>query len=301
MDKKLVSIFYDYFVNPRKAKRYMQVINEHGVWSYQAQHRSLRTFVLERHLLGEVTLATCNLDDDNNTRFMCVDSDDESGKLDILDECAKDCHWLTVREGRRPGKHGHLWLLLTKPIPGELAYDLIRVLIDRAGLKESDFDRVFPMQKTADNFGSCVKLPLAHHKKPDANGAVAWFDGVKHDVNASLLWVAEQQRNDADKVIELALKNKPAPALVKEYRAPRDNRLKRVTFDDVIRIMSRKAKPGNNGWYNANCPCSSKHEHGDANPSFGFKRATDGGAIVKCQGGCLPKDIYCELSRGGCL
>ena len=64
------------------------------------------------------------------------------------------------------------------------------------------------------------------------------------------------------------------------------------SFDDVhaaLERMGRRLKQSAE-WFNTNCPA-----HEDRNPSFGLKRADDGGAITKCQAGCKHADILDSL------
>ena len=64
------------------------------------------------------------------------------------------------------------------------------------------------------------------------------------------------------------------------------------SFDDVhaaLERMGRRLKQSGE-WFNTNCPA-----HEDRNPSFGLKRANDGGAITKCQAGCKHADILDSL------
>ena len=67
------------------------------------------------------------------------------------------------------------------------------------------------------------------------------------------------------------------------------------SFDDVHAALERMGRTlkQSGEWFNTNCPA-----HEDRNPSFGIKRAPDGGAITKCQAGCNKADILLSLGLG---
>ncbi len=158
--------------------------------------------VIKSHLAGEITLGFYALDKDNNCKWLCFDSDSADGQLDKLAKLFQDNGWLVIREGKRPGRDGHLWLLFDKPVPAIYLRKLAQLFLRKAGIAESQFE-LFPAQDTIIDVGNLVRVPLGIHRKPGADNAIGWFESVPHNINVQLEWLCSQPINSADALFKL--------------------------------------------------------------------------------------------------
>ncbi len=148
--------------------------------------------------------------------------------------------WHTIREGRRPGRDGHLWLLFDSPIAGEYLVNFGNAVLRLAGAKNSGIE-IFPKQAKADRLSSAVRLPLGIHRKPGADNRRGWFNITQqnyyscHDVEYQLAWLAAQPLNDADTAIELAEVHKPIVLTpIKRVREYGNSNHKRINILDFV-------------------------------------------------------------------
>jgi hypothetical protein len=282
--RHLISYFAVRFVN-RKDAYYRQQLDGR----YLAVYEPVTLRLIEQHLKHYgLTISVPALDTDNFGKWICFDGDSENGALDRLQLFLRQHGWHCIREAKRPGKAGHLWLLFDAPIAGEYLYNLSRAMVRLAGVPTFKLD-VFPIQKTIGKIGSAVRLPLGRHLKPEAHGAIGWFQVPPKDVIQQLEWFAQQPLNSAFDAVELAREYKP---ILRQRRIEPHvsyNGPKRITFEEAI--VKTQAKHGSGGWWRGHCPTPA-HEHGDRHPSLVINCADDGGAIVKCFGGCSAREIY---------
>lgn len=156
------NIFIQRFVNNVKASALQ---NQDG--SYQARRsQPVTTRLLNQHLHGNVTIGVYAVNpQDNTSRWLCFDSDEESEESFI-----KITHWLSsyninsVRESKRPGRSGHLWVHFERSIP---TVDAFRILFHGRFLYQFKGE-IYPHTDTpltCDKIGLLVRLPLGLHRK----------------------------------------------------------------------------------------------------------------------------------------
>jgi hypothetical protein len=197
---------------------------EGGRYVYQ----SVTPQLIRRHLAGQLTCAWTALDEDKCSKWLCFDSDVADGQLDRLESCLRE--WLAnpIREGRRPGRDGHLWLLFDQPVKASQLITLGDAMMKEAGV--ANLER-FP--KSASGF-SQVRGPLGINLKPEANGARGWFDGAEQDLREQLLWLEGQPLNTAKSAIECAELHKRRPTPTKKYAGQRSRVKKFVNILNLI-------------------------------------------------------------------
>ena len=139
-------------------------------FGYKPIHKPVTVEVIKAHLAGETTLGFYSLDKDNTSKWLCFDSDSANGQLDKLEQLFKDHHWPTIREGRRLGRDGHLWLLFDKPSSAIHLRQLGRLFLKKAGIAEGQIE-LFPKQDKINNLGNLIRAPFGIHKKPGADNA----------------------------------------------------------------------------------------------------------------------------------
>jgi len=149
--------------------------------------------LLIRHLRGALTIALSATDQSGCSKWLAFDSDKEDGSLDKIEKAVKTCGGYCIRESKRPGRDGHLWLLLDKPMPAMLLITLGDVFKKVADV-DSEIE-IFP--KFANKY-SQLRAPLGVNRKPEAKGARGWFEGVEPNPLAQLKWLSKQPLNRAD-------------------------------------------------------------------------------------------------------
>lgn len=143
-----------------------------------------------RHLAGKVTCSWPAVDEGGNSRWVCWDSDHESGEIERLQRLLANWGMPSYREAMRPGRDGHLWMFLSQPAP---AGDLIlfnQEAFAHGGV-ENDAVEFFP--KSADRF-SQVRGPLGVHRKPGANGIRGWFQDAPASIDEQLQFLGQVQK-----------------------------------------------------------------------------------------------------------
>lgn len=179
-----------------------------------------------RHLKGWVTCAWPAIDSNHCSRWICFDSDTEDGDLDKLERTLRSWGIHVIREGGRPGRAGHLWVLFDRPVPATLLIILGDAAIKFAGVRPATTDYPYGIERFPKFAAglSQVRGPLGINLKPEAKGACGWFDGVEHNVRAQLEWLAVQPLNQAQDAIREAEKHAPKTKLVIAKPRYRKNR-----------------------------------------------------------------------------
>jgi len=180
--------------------------------------------MLMKHLIGKITLGVYSTNPDgSNCKWLCWDVDDEQE-----DELEQLTGWLSyfnihsIRESRRPGRSGHLWIFLDQPISSVDAYRILRFGYDMSQLR----GEYFPAQPELknDQMGNLVRLPLGRHRKPSAKGVWGLFEGPANTTpEAQLFWFLEQRTNriaDISRILE-TVPNLDPPKVRKKYDGPR--------------------------------------------------------------------------------
>ena len=172
--------------------------------------------LVQQHFRGQITCAWPALDENNCSKWLCFDSDTSDGDLDILEEFLRKCGWHAIREGRRLGRAGHLWLLFDGPIPAAVLIVLADAMIGLAGVRPVSKEYPHGIERFPHyaNKYSQVRGPLGINQKPDARGARGLFDGAEQNLRSQLEWLAVQPLNRAEDALRESETHKPETKLV---------------------------------------------------------------------------------------
>ena len=125
--------------------------------------------VVQNHLLGQVTIGTYAIRQDDGCIFLAADFDKSSWKEDVL-AYKKAAHELGIDvliEISRSGNGGHAWIFFSENIFAKEARQLGSILLSKASsnhhtLSLDSYDRFFPNQDflPSGGFGNLIALPL---------------------------------------------------------------------------------------------------------------------------------------------
>jgi hypothetical protein len=193
----LTKAYFNRFCN--RTDIYVSQCHYGSNWKYTTVHKPVTDELLHAHFTGQTTLSWICLDSDNLAKWCCWDSDNCDGHILTIQNLLSKWGFHTIREGARPGRDGHLWLLLDSPI---LASDLIRLNKEvlAHAIIQDDTVEFFP--KYANKL-SQVRGPLGIHRKPGANNERGWFDGPDREVLTQLEWLTKQPLNQSEKIIRI--------------------------------------------------------------------------------------------------
>lgn len=230
---ELIQIYMDRFINRTDIWAKQWIKYEEGDEGeriavearYASQEPNMNTFfgrypyepvtpgLILRMFDGKVSCAWPAVDQNGDCRWLCFDSDEDNGDMDKLEKHLLQWRLSVVREGRRPGRAGHLWLFFDQPVPAEKLMILGDALMKLAGIA--------PMERFPKGEGiNQVRGPFSINLKPEAEGVRGWFDGCpERDFRKQLEWFAEQSLNssedairEADKWAHIFPTNNRAPA-----------------------------------------------------------------------------------------
>jgi hypothetical protein len=296
---QLIDTYISCFINQRSIW-FKQYITKGGKCGYACQrpdtnqqfgrYEPVTPVVITRHLKGEITASWCAVDENFRSRWLCFDDDGDGGQLDKLQSFLQLNDWHVIREARRPGRGGHAWLLFDQPVEAQLLIWLGDAMMKLSGVKGLERFPKYPAGL------SQVRGPLGTHRKPGANGAIGWFEGVEQNLSSQLKWLAEQPLNSAACAVKQAQLNRPVIIPKRESRNFSSDRRRSASIVSFECAVARThAKPGSNGWWHGHCPLVSNHSNGDRCASLGIIRREDGSAAVRCHAGCEKHAILMAL------
>ncbi len=157
------------------------------------------------------------IDERCHSKWLCFDSDTDDGDLDKLEIALKSWGLDVIREGRRPGRAGHMWILFDQPVKASKLIVLGNAMMSLAKVRPATADyphgiELFPKSATA---LSQVRGPLGINRKPEANNCRGWFDGAELNIYTQLEWLAVQPLNRAEDAIREDDKHKQIPKQTK--------------------------------------------------------------------------------------
>ncbi len=261
-------------------------------YGYCAIREPVTPELLSAHLRGAITIACPALDENNLGKWLCFDSDRESDDLDRIQTFLEQYCWHIMREGARPGRNGHLWLLFDACIPGEQLRIFGKTILKFAGVNDQDVE-LFPKQDRATTLASGVRAPLGIHRKPGADNARGWFDGPAKDIKSQLEWLAVQPLNSAAAAMELAYKHRPVPKPYVIRTTPSSNG-DGVNFVEYAQSNGFKQYGGE---HIGPCPACKLVGHDTTNDHLSIN-ASNG--LVNCWRGCKFIDILRAIKGTRC-
>lgn len=135
------------------------------------QYKKLTQEVIYQHLYGNKPIGTYAINEDNKSKFLVFDFDEETWKEEIvtLHNIAKKNSLHSYIEVSKSGNGGHLWLFFNDFVSATTLramgkYLLFELMDEFASFSFSSFDRMFPNQNfiTKDGLGNLIFLPFAH-------------------------------------------------------------------------------------------------------------------------------------------
>ena len=183
--------------------------------------------LVRQHLLGEITVAFPAFDETGMCKCPVWECDNEQDWLYKIEAVLLATGFSVIRYGRRPGRTGHMRLLLDKPITAAAAIRFDKEIRLHARVPD-DAVEFFPKQASAKKAGNAIRAPLGIHRKPGAGNVRGWFEGPPHDLNQQLDWLAAQPLNSADKIMMTVRRLEQHDAELARYTAKKI----RIHLDD---------------------------------------------------------------------
>ncbi len=134
------------------------------------EYSKLSDNIVHNHLLGKQTIGTYAIDEDNKSKFLVFDFDEENWKQEIvnLKKIVTGEGLYSYLEISKSGNGGHLWIFFDKKIDATILRTLGQYLLFMSmDLSDSfnfnSFDWMFPTQNkiTKDGLGNLICLPFA--------------------------------------------------------------------------------------------------------------------------------------------
>jgi hypothetical protein len=201
-------------------------------------YRQLTGDVFLEMLNGGAALSFAAKDEHGRSRWLVFDSDRENGDLDKVAQILSDWGFQYFRCNQRPGREGHLWVLVGSPIDALLLCRFAQELLAHADVERDDKGRqlieFFPKPGTG---YSQIRSPLSITRKPGADSARAWVTGVEQDVTKQLEYIASCPLNQANAFALIAAKLLRADALRRPHRPVRITR-KRGAEYKLINLLN---------------------------------------------------------------
>lgn len=275
---KLLQSYRNRLVN-RDDAFYRQRVKS-GSFGYQAVYEHLSDDVLKSHLSGAITLAIPAIDKNGFSKWCAWDDDLDDHTLAEIEELMLDLGLHLLREGKRSGRAGHLWLVFDEPVSAEKLHTFDKAIRTKAKVLDRSIE-FFPKQAKARTLGSALRAPLGIHRKPGADLQRGWFEGPERELRAQLEWLSVQPLNSARKV----------SVIVSEFESVLDRQISRSgtrrrstsgTFPQLDLIRLLKPRLVGNEWM-TQCPiCAAE---GRDRSKDNLRISIDGDKFCCVQGG----------------
>lgn len=175
---------------------------------YDAKRKPVTPELVRAHLNHSLTLCIPALNVDGYSQWGGWDSDRDNDDLDRIEKVLVDLGWYPLREARRSGRQGHSWLFFDVPVKAADLRLFNKAIRKRAGVTMSEDElEFFPKQDiiVPNGMGNGLRLPLGKNRKPDADGAVGWFESCRgRTIQGQLDWFCIQPLNPGKKIAEIA-------------------------------------------------------------------------------------------------
>jgi hypothetical protein len=211
--------------------------------SYSAIQRMLTIELIERHLLGEITLGAYALDTHNRAKYLALDADDPAEWTGLL-QLAADLEQRGIpalRENSHRG--GHVWFFFD-PLPGKDVRRWARYFLAQYGLGDLE---IYPRQdELRTGPGSFIRLPLGIHRGAQRRFAFKTITGddLAPTVREQLAILAQPPKVPAEFIAEVLTQvpDTPPPRQILQYKpgdvikgTPAERIKARVKIEDLVR------------------------------------------------------------------
>ncbi len=123
--------------------------------------------LITAHFLGQVTLGTYALSQENTAKWVVLDADDAIAWTKLIALAHTPDLALHLEQSRRGG---HAWAFLAEPVPGMQARQFAQRLLALQHLTPKDVE-IYPKQNhLTDGPGSLMRLPFGYHRKVKVAG-----------------------------------------------------------------------------------------------------------------------------------
>ncbi len=254
---------------------------------YETVYKPVTLEVIHAHLVGHHTVGFYSLDQRSASKWLCVDFDDEENDAQNLVDLFRFQGWRCLREARRPGRDGHVWLFFDEPVPAVHLRRFANEFLIKVNIPIKNVE-VFPKQDILIKVGNPARGPLGVHRKPGANNVRGWFEDAPEDVLVQLEWLHGQEPNRSTDLLcfSQGLEDRDLILKATKRRAAKPLRSASRHIDWLEYASSNGFKYGNHVWHG---PCQScKNDGHDSDDDHLYIH--DGGG-VGCWRGCSFSDI----------
>lgn len=160
-------------------------------YGYHPVENPLIEEVIRKHIAGEITIALAAVDENHMSRWAVWDLDNENGYLEKIASILQEIGIHYFLEGRRPGRDGHLWMLMDGKLP---AADLLRFeeeICKHCAVPDKAVE-FFPKYPSS---YSHIRAPLGIHRNQRG-----WIEGAPHDIEGQLEFLAQQPLNSVERI-----------------------------------------------------------------------------------------------------
>ncbi|CAN5475442.1 hypothetical protein BH11CYA1_BH11CYA1_11560 [soil metagenome] len=250
-------------------------------------YRPLDNEVINKHLSGDLTCSWYANDDNDMCKWLAFDNDHDNDNLERIKSVLSSVGFTAYGESRRPGREGHLWLLLDEPIDRTslcLFGDEIR---RQAGVSNSDIE----MYPTTKSKRSKLRGPLGINRKAGANKVRGLFEEARSaDAEEQLDWLAGAVRNDTSRIIQIAdlvRSRQPAPCV--NNIVVSNNYKENREFATILDIIPSERLRRLGSKYFTQCPVCANEGHDEGCNNL---QISNDGKIFCCWYGNSPGKIH---------
>ena len=170
---------------------------EKGLFGYKkVESVALSPKIIRHHLNEHLTLSLPCADEAGQSKWLCFDGDTANGDLFRVEDVLLRLHLNPLREGRRAGKDGHLWLILERTISAKDLNLFGHSILQALQIAPADVE-LYP--RRCSGFGQ-MRLPLGRHGKPGAD-VVGLFEGCSSsNVYEQVQWLSNQERSRVEQI-----------------------------------------------------------------------------------------------------
>ena len=214
--------------------------------------------LIEKHLSGEITCGFPAAGDDSTCKWLAWDADNAIGHLEKVCSVLNQLGLVPLREGRREGRDGHLWLFLDESVKADYLRRFDQWIRKQIGIEKNALE-FFPKQSVVGKAGSQVRGPLGVHRKPGANNVRGLFNDGGETIEEQLSWLSQQPLTEANRILRLAKELEKLDTESQPYNF-QPVRKKRSFGDFRILDHITETRLGLDR-YIAQCPCCAAEGH----------------------------------------
>jgi len=292
--------YFHLFVNRRAYVRQSHSPNKETgrFYYYKACERkskqplSIDIPTIQRHLEGRITTGMYAINPQTQTsKWIAIDADHDGARCDLITlqlGFYRDGIETLLEQSRRGG---HLWVLLSEPLPARLCRHYVLNVAQRLGIalkrNTSDGIEVFPRQNELQSgeFGNAIRAPLGIHR---ATMNRYWFEDAEPNLEAQFRLLRQVKRVNRELLETLTAGMNPIPDRITKpvLLGPQDNRGGHQVFQILNHIPSAK-RSGRN--YVARCPACA--ERGEDPRSTHLAISVAEPRMYHCWAGCTAQEI----------